>query len=165
MQLGFQAASWYQNLILHAEQPARFCAPLLQTLLAEIEAVWTSSWPHGAPGALLLSAAAGRLPGLATALRAQLENWTPLSAQAFAPADADDDFGEDLLADGLQAGPTLVVLPEEAAARAAHVLAPAIQRGELPAGHSEQVPLPLPQPPDNLRCVHFHFPSLPYSRS
>src|SRR5438034_2626385 len=126
-------------------------------LLAEFEAVWTSAWPDGPPGALLLSAAAGRLPGLAAALHMRLEDWSEPPAQAFAHTEVDDDFGEDLLADGLHAGPALVVLSEEAAARAAHTLAPALERGELPGGHLDQAPLPLPQSPEvGPARLHFH---------
>lgn len=160
IQLGFQGMNWYQNLIIQPEQPAGFCAPLLNRLVAEIENVWTSSWPEGPPGALLLSAAAGRLPGLPSVLRRRMDEWTPVSAGLFA-APEEEDFGDDLLDDHLQAGPNVLVLPEEAPARAAHVLAGAFQRGELPGVHCERAPLPLPQPPE-VGPARLHFQGRDY---
>ncbi len=145
IQLGFQASQWYQNLVVSPDQPVAFCAPLLRQLMAEIETVWTSAL-DGPPGALLLTAAAGRLPGVVALLRQALEAWTtPLRNGYHANS---DDFGEDLIDNGLWSGPSIMVLGDDACARAAHALAEPFQKGELSPGYGTQAPLPLPQSPE-----------------
>ncbi len=146
IQLGFQGATWYQNLLVQPEQPVNFCKPLLHHLVAEVEAVWNSPWPEGPPGALLLTAAVGRLPGVVSALRRALEDWAPVSPAVYS---REDDFGEDLLGDGLHAEPNVLVVTDDAPARAGHAVAAHCQRHELvAAGHLLEAPLPLPQAPD-----------------
>src|SRR5439155_2018323 len=77
------------------------------------------------------------------ALRHSLENWrTPTVTAA---DDENTDFGEDLLDDGLRAGPVVVVLGDDAVARAAHGLVRSFERGETVPVQCLQAPLPLPQ--------------------
>ncbi len=106
-----------------------------------------AAWPKGPPRVILLSAAAGALPGLVPALQAFMD--ARETAVQEEQSSAEEDFGENLLdEDACGAGPVVVLSPD-AAARGAHAAAPHFERGDVPRRHLESVaPLPLPQPPE-----------------
>jgi hypothetical protein len=149
IQLGLQANHWYQNLVVHPEQAIAFASGLVQQTVAEVDALWHSAWPGGAPDVLLLTAAVARLPGLLPALRGFFEEWTAtFSRNGFHKRGTalHEDFGEDLLQESSPAGAGVVVLSEDAPARAAHGLIAQFQLGELSGGQVEKAPLPMPLP-------------------
>ncbi len=146
LQLALPALHWFQNLIVSPEQPPGYCKALVQAAVQEIERFLGRPWPEGHPGVILLTAAAGRLPGFVRALRTFLENWLPRPCLRATPPPS-EDFGDNLFPEGLLGSTTVLVLSADAAARGAHALAAFFHRGELAPGHLDRVaPLPLPQP-------------------
>jgi len=149
--VAFQTATWYQNLVLRPDQPVAFCGALVSQALAEIETLLTSPWPDGPPAVIVFTASAGRLPGLTAAVESRLDDLAPvadaLGRRATLPLT--EDFGEGLLEEDPEIPAGLFMLSPDAQARAAHVLAGAFERGDLPCGHLERsAPLPLPQAVD-----------------
>jgi hypothetical protein len=100
-----RAASWFQDLLLRPEEITQFCAPLVRQALNEL-AQTPDMNQEGKTTWILLTEAAGRLPGLVPAL----QEWR----------DAEMEVS---------------VLPPNALAKAAHDLAVRISREELPHGH------------------------------
>ncbi len=146
--LGIQAASWYQNLLVRPEQAAAFCGQLNRRFFAEIDNLLLGLPAEEMPTSILLTHAAGRLPGVTLPMRALVEDWinNPVSSQVKTPI-PDEDFGENLLRDTGQESPRVAILSADALARSAHALGAWLERGELPPGHRDMVaPLPLPQP-------------------
>lgn len=144
LQLALPAAQWFQNLIVSPDQPPVFCQALVQEATQEFGRLLARPWTEGPPSVILLTASAGRLPGLVQALRTMLEDWTPGPCLRAAPT---EDFGENLFHEGTTGSATVLVLSVDAPARGAHMLAAHFQRGDLPPGHLEHTaPLPLPQP-------------------
>jgi hypothetical protein len=142
VELVLQTPQWYQNLILQPEEIVQVLRPLSRPVVDGLEAIRAAAKPDDAPRIVLLTAAAGRLPGLVAALQECLDELMPAAPKA-APAEGDDDL---LLEDD---EPSLTVLAPDAAARAAHALAARFQRRELPAGHLDhQAPVPPPQTVD-----------------
>jgi hypothetical protein len=148
MNVVFQTEHWYQNLVLQPEDTIGFCAPLVRQVLAELDRIFQASWPKGSPRTLLLTAAAGLLPGLVPALQSYMGSWETLGAAA--DGDTEEDFGLGLLSEGEPGEPEpVIVLSPEAAARGAHAVAAHFQRGDLERRHLDSAaPLPLPQPPE-----------------
>jgi hypothetical protein len=149
LHLGIQAASWYQNLLVQPEQATAYCGQLLRRLRAEIETMLQGASAEDMPSSILLTHAAGRLPGAALQLRSLVDDW--LKAPALhghtTTRLADEDFGEDLLRETGQEAPRVAILSADALARSAHAVGAWLQRGDLPRGHRDIVaPLPLPQP-------------------
>jgi hypothetical protein len=139
--LVLQTSQWYQRLALAPAEWTGFCAPLVRQAVAEATAFLQAAAGDGPAGAVLLTPAAGRLPGLPAALAEALGQ--KQAAPPPPPAD-EEDFGEGLLQDGpVTAGP-VHVLGADALARAAHEVAVRVHRGDLPAGPLESVPLPAP---------------------
>jgi hypothetical protein len=103
-----RTGQWCQNLILQPELIRLICDPLLQEAAAMLGAAFDVVRP-GPLGAVLATAAAGRLPGLVP-----------------------------LLQDAAGRLP-VTVLPDEAVAQGAHQLAIRCQRGELPREHHDRV--------------------------
>ena len=148
VQLALQAANWYQNLVVSPEQPVAYCANLVEHVVLEVEGQLSAPWPDGPPNVILLTAAAGRLPGLVHALRSFLEDWKPPLLHGLRTTSV-DDFGEGLFQDGPGGSMTVLVLSADAPGRGAHTVAGYIHRGDLAPGHLDlAVPLPLPQPVD-----------------
>jgi FHA domain len=138
-----QMAQWGQNLILRPDELAAACAPLLRQTLAEMRALRDSLPPDLKP-TVLVTDAAGRLPGLIRALEEASG-----ATEAAPERDADcEDFGEGLLDEHEPDRATVSVLSPDAAARAACDLAGRWQRGELTRGPVEVAPLPPPLPVD-----------------
>ncbi len=148
IQIGIQAAQWYQNLLVHPEQTAAFCGQLGRHVLREVEVFCQTLAMDEMPGSMLLTAAAGRLPGVAPLLRSYMEEMVQETHAGEArPRPALEDFGEGLLQDSSGQIISVTVLAPDAPARGAHGVGSFFQRGDLPAGHLDLVaPLPLPQP-------------------
>jgi hypothetical protein len=160
LHLGIQATSWYQNLLIQPDQTAGFCAQLTRRLLGEMDALLDGLPADELPGSIVLTQAAGRLPGLINVLRHVVEAWRQQSATALRTGTrlhdeglgdedlGDEDFGEDLLGEAGLEHP-VTVLPADALARSAHAIGAWLLQGDLPRGHLDGVaPLPLPQPVD-----------------
>jgi hypothetical protein len=131
-ELAVETPHWYQNLILRPEELSGFCTPLVRQALKGARALRTALSSEGSPDVVLVTAAAGRLPGLVVALEQCVEN----------PGGRDQDPPDER-----RGGQTRIqVLPADAAARAVHDLAARFDRGELPHGHLDAAPLPPPQP-------------------
>jgi hypothetical protein len=114
-----RAATWFQDLLLRPEEIIQFGAPLVRHALKEVGQTPDLN-QEGKGTWLLLTEAAGRLPGLVPAL----QEWSDVNMEAS-------------------------VLPPNAPARAAHDLAVRMARNELPRGHLDAaVPLTgrAPQP-------------------
>jgi hypothetical protein len=149
--LTVQTERWYQSLVLRPEDLAAFCRPLVRRAVEAVRTVRAALRAEGPANVVLLSAAAGRLPGLVPMLEAEIEEAVAARAEA-----DDEDFGEALLEDG-SAGPAVVhVLGPDAAARAAFDLAARIQRDELAPGRLGVAPLP-PQQPAHAGPARLHF--------
>src|SRR5439155_25891840 len=119
-----QAGKRFQNLVLQPRDAATFCGGLRRQVLAEVQAILTAPWPDGAPGVVLLTAAAARLPGLAVALQASLPTWgTPAGRKPKTSFSTLEDFGSNLLDDSGEEAGSLVILSADAAARGAHSVA------------------------------------------
>jgi hypothetical protein len=136
VELVLQTSRWYQRVSLPAGDLTGFCAPLAARALRAMEAMASVTAAHGPVGAVMVTAAAARLPGLTAALERALQASAPET-----PPD-DEDFGEGLLQDTEVAAGSLSVLDAHAACRAAHNLAVRVQRGDLPAGGVTVMPLP-----------------------
>jgi hypothetical protein len=144
VELAVQTPHWYQNLILQPEEVVRSCAGLVSPVEDALEAVRAATKPNEPPQTVLLTAAAGRLPGLAAALQDCLDELGPRRDEA-AP---EEDFSAHLLDEDGEP-PRVTVLAPDGAARAAHALAGQFLRGQLPAGHlDDRAPVPPPQPVD-----------------
>jgi hypothetical protein len=141
LDLSLQAASWYQHLMFHPDELAAFVAPLVRQSAVELDAFRAALVAGGGPAevsALLLTPAAGRLPGLLPGLEAQLQ--TVLVGHPDEGASG-LDFGEGPL-EGAAGGLAVCVLADDGVARAAHALAARIHQGDLPTGHLGALPLP-----------------------
>jgi hypothetical protein len=137
IELVVQSAQWYQRLMFSAADFHAFCAPLAQQAVAALKALLLATAAHGPAGVVLLTAAAGSLPGLTAALGAVLEQAPPEPPVQ----DDEEDFGQGLLPDEPSSG-ALHVLPADAVARGAHELAARVQQGKLRPGPLQGVPLP-----------------------
>jgi hypothetical protein len=114
VELVVQTEHWCQNLILRPEEVAAFCAPLVRQAAEELRELLADAGLYGAARAFLAADAVARLPGLLDGCEEAAGVRTPL-----------------------------VVLPPDAAARAAHDLACRFRRREVAAGHLDTaVPLP-----------------------
>ncbi len=135
-----QMAHWGQNLFLRPDEAAACCAPLVRQALAALHALCGSLPPGGTPPVILVTDAAGRLPGLVAALEETVGEVIPA-----APVVADgEDFGAALLDDEPEERRGVAVLAADAPARAACDLAGRLLRGELPRGAVTSAPLPPP---------------------
>ncbi len=141
VELVVQTPTWYQNLILQPEELVRYCANLVRPVVEALEAVQEAIKPNEPPRVLLLTAAAGRLPGLFAGLQDHLRSITG-GDDGVPPGESGADAPQAPVKEC-----RLAVLPAGAAARAAHDLAGRFLRKELPAGHlGTQAPVPPPQP-------------------
>ena len=135
--LTIQTAQWYQDLILKPEEVIRCTKRLTEQAVAEVQGMLRRE-VRPAPAAVVLTAAAGLLPGLPAALQEAF-------GQAGTPDPGEensDDFGENLIP-AYGGNTTLEVLPVDAVAQAACDLALAARRGQVPRGHLDTaVPVP-----------------------
>ena len=70
-----QTSQWYQNLILQPEDAVAYCAPLVGQAVREAEQMLGSTGPVLQPRVVVLTAAAGKLPGLVTRAEAALDDY------------------------------------------------------------------------------------------
>jgi len=122
---------------------AASCAALVRQAIARMRDCVAALPRHGAVHAVLLTAAAGNLPGLARALETALQGQADQQK-----AEEVNDFGEGLLLQDRLAPGEVVTLEADAVAIGAHELAGLIYRTECPRGHVDAVPLPRPDPVD-----------------
>jgi hypothetical protein len=139
--LVIQAPRWYQNLLLQPEEMVRFCAPLQRPVVEAFEMLLASTKPEEGPRMVLMSAGAGRLPGLAAALQEAFNDLAPPEERS------SPDFGDELMRHTAVDTSLVTVLAPDAIARAVHALAPRFLREELPGDHLHtRAPVPPPQP-------------------
>ncbi|MHB1424057.1 MAG: FHA domain-containing protein [Gemmataceae bacterium] len=143
VEMVLQTPHWYQHLQFAPVELSALCAPLVQQTLAEMQQFLADITPPGAGGdkrgvgAVLLTGAAARLPGLAAAVDELILR--PDAAPPFEEESA--DFGEDLIDENMLSA-RVHVLDDDAVARAAFDLALRQHRGELPRGHLDCATLP-----------------------
>jgi hypothetical protein len=142
-QLIVQMPHWGRDILLRPDELDVACVPLVRQALAELRVL--RRWlPLGVTPVVLVTDAAGRLPGLVRALEQAVQS----SGQPSEPDVDSEDFGEGLLSDDLIGRTAVSVLSPDAAARAACDLAGRWQRGELQGGPIVVAPLPPPLPVD-----------------
>jgi hypothetical protein len=151
--LTVQTPHWYQHLTFNPAELVEWCRPLVVHAVAETSAFLAGLAAAGPIGAVLLTDAAGRLPGLAAALEGLLQQQT----QPVEPPRDDTDFGEDLLGAVEVRATHLRLLDADAMARAAHELALRIHRGELPRGFHDDLPLAAGKGQDDQGPARLHF--------
>jgi hypothetical protein len=149
-EVAVQTSQWYQNLIVQPAELTAACAQLARQALEAMQVVQAETTYHGTTGAVLLTAAASRLPGLTASVEACVG---VSSAEA---EDSRDDFGEALVESVFGPPAGVYVLSADAAARAAHALALRWQRQQLPRGHIDAAAL-LPPPPPDAGPPRLHF--------
>lgn len=152
IQLGVQGRDWFKHLLVHPEQARQLCQPLVNKAMAEADHLLLSCPSGEIPRGILLTHAAGRLPGLVEALKTLVDpspNANTVNRETTKSEFHEEDFGESLLfQDDVEIGGVLTLAPD-APARAAHALAELFTRGALPLGHLETiVPLAPPAPVD-----------------
>jgi hypothetical protein len=128
-----QTATWSQNLILNGSDLAGSCRPLLERALNAFHACHESAGSVRGPlRAVLVTAAAGRLPGLVPALERVAAEF------AQSPSESGDP-GEDLID---ETPLSVRVLAPDAVAGAVLSLTALLQKQSLAPGHLEEAPLP-----------------------
>ena len=141
-ELVIHTGTWYQNLVWEPDELVDYCAPLVRRAVAGVQPLLAETEAYGAPSAMLVTAAAGRLPGLVAALGEVLAQPQPRQEPA------EDDFGLGLFDGSETARSGVCVLSPDAAARAVYQLAVDFQSGNLQASHLWAASLPSPQPVD-----------------
>jgi hypothetical protein len=137
-----QTTQWYQNLIVQPGELTSACGSLTRQTVDAMRSVQSATLPPGGAGAVLLTEAVARLPGVVATVESIVN--PPLPAQA----QVDEDFGAGLL-EAMQGGRSTLYLPAaDTPARAAHALSGRWQRRELPPGRLDHVPLLQPPAPD-----------------
>jgi hypothetical protein len=129
-----ETTHWYQNIFLRPDEVAGDCAQLLRQALSLTVAFHRAARAHGEVRAVVLTAAAARLPGLVGALEDRLDRLVVALT------------GD--LADDAYCPPRVRILEAEAVAGAAHELAARVCAGDVPAGPVTIAPLPVPRPVD-----------------
>jgi hypothetical protein len=139
VELAIQTPRWYQNLILPPEDIVTFCTPLVRPVVDALEALLAGNKPEAGPLLVLLTAAAGRLPGLAAAVQQCLDDLTP-GGEEDASTRGDE---EEPPADAVREVPVATDLAADAAARGAQALAAHFLREALPPEHLDlRAPIP-----------------------
>jgi hypothetical protein len=133
VELNIQSPQFCQNLMLPAEELAGYAVPLVEQAAADLQDYLTATASLGPAAVLVLTAAAGRLPGLAQALGQCVQG------PAVRPVLTDSDFGEGLLDE--RSASSAHVLDDDAVARAAFDLAGRMHRGDVAGGHLLEVPV------------------------
>ncbi len=140
-ELVIHTGTWYQNLLWRPEELAGFCAPLVQQVIDVMQTMLADLESQGPLNAVLVTAAAGRLPGLVAALEENIAQAPPTE-----PHEQEEDFGLGLFSGEETVRSGVHVLSPDAAARAAYELAIRFQKGDLPTAHLRTAPLLPPQP-------------------
>lgn len=122
VEVAVRGSQWSQNFVLRPEEVRASCAPLLQHALYELRDVFAEAEPDGV-GRVLVTEAAGRLPGLCEALQEEAGERVPV-----------------------------IPLAADAAALGAHDVAAHFLRGEQAYEHVDAViSCPVPAPPGPLK--------------
>ena len=136
VELVLQTPHWYQHLKFSLAELSSWCAPLIQRARLEMQRFLADIADGGAVDAVLLTAPAARLPGLAASVE-----------EAIYPTDAEppieegeDDFGVSLIETNMLSR-SIHILDDDAVARGAFDLALRQQCGDLPYGHLEGISL------------------------
>jgi hypothetical protein len=143
---GFQAEiavrshQWYETMVFGAQDLAAAAVSLRDRATGAFNSLCHAAG-QGAPRVVVLTNAAGRLPGLVSALEHYLADLD--LAQEYSEV---DDFGAGLLQEEMTPS-HLQVLAPEAVAQATLSLAERMQHGALEAGHLEMAPPMAPAPP------------------
>jgi FHA domain len=141
VEMNLRTAAWSQHLLFQPAELVTSCAALIQQAVLRMRDLLNALPVHAPAQVVLLTASAGCLPGLASALNTAFEN--------LRPTDAGRDFGEGLLMDNAMLAGDVQVLDADAVAGGAHELAGQIQRNEQMPGHADCVRLPAPAPVDD----------------
>jgi hypothetical protein len=160
LQLAVQGPNWVKHLLVHPEQTAQFCQPLVKKVVAEADHLFLSAASSEPLRGILLTQAAGRLPGLAAALNALVEpgGMEPRRPLKRVSEVHEEDFGEDLLSHADEPSAVgMMTLPADASARTAHALAERFRDGELPLRHLETSAPLLAAPPADHGPPRLHY--------
>ncbi len=147
VEVSLRTAQWSQHLLFQPAELTACCAPLVQQTIAALHACSAALPRHAPVQGVLLTAAAGSLPGLVPALESALaaSGVVPGFALPAQPSDDISDFGEGLCLEGWMGTGEVQVLEADALAEGAHDLAGQVQAGELVRGHLDGVRLPQPE--------------------
>ena len=139
VELVIQAPQWFQNLMLHSDELAGFCVPLVRQAMAEMQAFTRRRRGRRHDGGDAGDGGGGRPArpdgGAGGAIASAGHRPRPQ------PGDG-GDFGADLPLDDDVTATRVQVLDADAVARAACDLAGRVRRGELPRGRIDAAPLP-----------------------
>ena len=142
IELLIQATNWYQNLLLRPEEVVAICERSVRETVANLQGMLGGPSAKQSVRRILLSHAAGRLPGLSQALETCVQSPGPADE-----ADANGDFGEALLSPGGDEPTQVYKLARDSVATAALALAGRFHRGELARGYLDlTAPLPAAVP-------------------
>src|SRR5262249_28493313 len=97
LSLGVQGTGWYHHLMLQPDDLHAFVQPLAQQALVELDAVLVAAAAHGPVTGLVLTAAVGRLPGLAAHLEGRWRATELAHPASAAEPDPEGDFGAGLV--------------------------------------------------------------------
>jgi hypothetical protein len=150
-ELVIQTKQWFQNLLIEADDLRSWCAPLAAQGIAAMRDLRALVSGQGPITAVLLTASAGRLPGLVALLEDQLRPPAVLRS-----TESTGDFGDGLLIDDGE-GARVQVLEADALARAAHHLAVRVECGDLASGHHEEIVLPAGAGTNDTGPARLHF--------
>ncbi len=151
IQLGVQGQQWFKHLLVHPEQTAQFCQPLVNKVIAEVDDLMLTCPASDSPRGIILTHEAGRLPGLVDGLRSLFRPGlaAEMRRNPGGGSEFHGDFGEDLLFHDDEDPRGVWILSPEALARSAHALAEAALQGTIQRGHLETiVPISAPLPAD-----------------
>jgi len=137
-----QTDNWYQNLLLRPEDLSAGCQRLVKPAIARLQEFLAAMRSQGQLSRIILTHAAERLPGLATAVQA-IERQLPTDCTS----DQSEDFGEDLI-EATIGKACLNVLSPDSAARGAHEMAGRVFNKELSPGYHDLI-LPMPSEADS----------------
>jgi hypothetical protein len=146
-----QTSQWFHNLMLDAEELRGWCAPLATQVVASMMDVRALASEQGSLAAIVLTASAGRLPGLVAALEDQLHPPAVLRS-----TESSNDFGDGLLIEDLSSV-RVHVLDADALVRVAHEVCGRVHRGEIAQGHYEEMTLPVGMGVDETGPARLHF--------
>ena len=144
-QVPLQKGTWHHQASLDPELLKTLFASFTQPVLSELAGALQKHIPSDENRTILISAQASVLPGLMASLEEYQEYLLFRNKPRLKAAEVDEeDFGENLLEDSeFDDSPRLVVLPTDAAARGAHLLAEMWEKGRLEDEHlTTIVPLP-----------------------
>jgi hypothetical protein len=150
VEINLRTSQWSQHLLFQPADLIACCAPLVQQTIAALRACSAALPSHAPVQVVLLTSAAGCLPGLVPALETVFTGPGGIAGMALPARQGDEiaDFGEGLCLEGWMAAGEVQVLDADALAVGAHDLAGQVQRGEAVRGQLDCVRLPVPEATD-----------------